>query len=215
LAVPIPVYKWQKADVFCSQGFKKIVDFKGVIHIESVDDAKDFGIDPELLQQVITFQNPFKSSFSSFGNPVFVVQLPGTVHANSYQEVFIRQEPAPFIVEKDSVGLYTVDNGFVLRVVPFLEFNSFPVKINTGQGGFASMPGKEYRILGGRLQQLNNVPFQQLLLHGGGVALVQCQFVQVIAIAATQVAQSANWFDKELKGAGGGRHSYFIFLDFF
>jgi hypothetical protein len=73
-----------------------------------------------------------------------VVQLAGSVYAETYQEIVLLEKCAPLIVEKDTVGLKCMLNGLTRSTILLYEFDRSPEELNLHQRWLAALPGYCY-----------------------------------------------------------------------
>ena len=137
---------------------------------------------------------------AAFIHAIEVVQFGGTVNGNPDQEMVLRQELAPAVVQQDAVGLKGVFNSLAVGIL-VLDGDDFAKKVHAQQSGLAALPGKGNcrRILRG--DELRDVRFQHRVGHRPILLLaVKIFLFQIKAVAAVEVANRANGLGHDVKG---------------
>ena len=98
----------EEADFAGSDRFEKSIDFGGRADVFGVDDAKNFRAEAESFQEFVSAQGRGERGPIVRGPSKAVVSGLGPVQTEPDRESLGRQKAAPFLVEKEAVGLKAV-----------------------------------------------------------------------------------------------------------
>jgi len=140
---------------------------------------------------------------------VRIVNLRWPIDRQSDEKLVARQEFAPCIVKKRSIGLECVVNKFVACVL-FLQFKHAFEKRNPEQRRLTTLPCKAHMLCRLRLNVLADVGLQHGVAHAVVAPLgrVEILLFQVIAIRAVKVANRPMRFGHDVERVH--RRSLFI-----
>jgi hypothetical protein len=132
--------------------------------------------------------DPVEGPAACFVFAIEVVKFPGTIHAKSYEEVVLAEEPAPFVVKQDAVGLEGVFNVGAGFLVLFLQIHGVPEKIESHKRGLAPLPGDGNP--GGlvEFQELPDISFVDLCRHPEIAPGIELFFLQKKTVVAMEIA---------------------------
>src|SRR5258708_11174902 len=97
--------------------------------IGGVDGAQYVEIDSEQVQVPPAAHHLIESALLAAVDPVGVVELARAVDAQADEEIVFLEEGAPFIIEKNAVGLEGVLHGLAGATVLFDELNGSPEEV--------------------------------------------------------------------------------------
>jgi len=136
---------------------------------------------------------------------VGIVQHLGSVEAHAHLEALFRKERAPSVVEQGAVGLQVIPALPTVRQVAPLELDGSPVEAETGQGRLAPVPDKVDERSRARFDELPHVALEDRVAHPEAVrSLVQASGIEVVAVAARQVARRSDGLGHDDEGIAGG-----------
>ena len=118
-----------------------------------------------------------------------VVDFARAVYAQADEETVRFEKLAPFFIEERAVGLQIVFDALAGPGVFFLECDGFAVELQTQQGGFAALPGKDHFAARRRFDVLFDEQFQGFVRHGTRARTFGQGFLaEVVAIGTIEVA---------------------------
>ena len=132
-----------------------------------------------------------------------VVNILRTVERDAHQKVVRGEKVAPRLVDQRAVGLERILDALAVGIAP-LELQGAAVEVNAEQQRLAPVPAELHDgdIVG--LDVLADVAFEQLVAHHRLTAAVLRRLVQIVAVAAVEVAARAGGLEHRHEGDGGG-----------
>ncbi len=121
---------------------EKTKDVFGKAGISGPDDAEDIGRNTASAKDFVSPYRQVERRPAAGGPSVPVVKVPGSVQAQTDRESLPGEETAPFIVQKNTIGLHPVGDSSAGGSVFFLKRDSPLKKGDPGQSRLPSMPGK-------------------------------------------------------------------------
>src|SRR5580692_5419617 len=124
---------------------KETIDRAAVVLVCGVNSAQDVEVDPVLTQLPPAPHHLIESALLAAVHTVSIVKLAGAVDAEADQEIVLLEKLAPFIIEKDAVGLKCVLYGLTWLAVLLDEFDGAPEKVQLHERRLAALPRHRYR----------------------------------------------------------------------
>ena len=152
-----------------------------------------------LLQQTDAPHHRHPRRLAAACQPVGVVQVLRAIDGDAYEEMVGFEKLTPLIGEQRSVGLQTVVDMVPPRITP-LKRQCLLVEGDGAQQRFAAMPREEHLMLRLCLDILACEQLQQVVAHHG----IMGTGLQIIAVAASQVALAAGWLQHDVERLGEG-----------
>ena len=197
----------QKGDGLRLELLEEPVHLEGNPDVVGVHHTEDFARHVVPLQELVATDCLLKGGFLVLGDAVQVVQRLRTVEADPNGKPLCRQETAPLLVEQGAVGLDAVRDAPVGRLVLMLQGHKLTKIIQPQDARFPTMPGKADHRIGARVDVLDNVRLQDVVGHNKRRVLrIEALLVQIVAVVAAQVADSAGGFGENLECAGSLGH---------
>jgi len=166
-----------------------------------VEYAEEVELDFVLLEAFETFKDLFGRALAVVGDAVVVVEFRWAVDGEADEELLFVEEPAPVVVEEGAIGLEGVLDGLAGAFVFVLEFDGFSEEVESGEGGFAALPGDGHFV-----GKMGDEAGEEFLEGGEGhavfVAVVDGFGGEVIAVGAVEVAERADGLDHDGDAAG-------------
>ena len=203
-----------------------MIDIERVVGIEVVDDTHHVPLHAVLLQQLYATHHLVEGGLSATRTAVFIVKLLGAVDGEADEPVVLVEELTPLVGEQGAVGLEAVVN-LSSAGVAALQLQHFLVEAERAHQRLATVPGEKHLrlclrfdiLLDERLQR--GVTHQRVGLIGLmglisligliGPIIVQCSFLQIIAVLAGEVADAAYRLCHDIQGGGErGKHLRFM-----
>jgi len=171
-----------------------------VADVPVVHHAEDVAGDPVPPEEIESPHHQVVGGLPSLGHPVRVVEVGGAVQAEAHGEAFVSQEAAPFLVQEGAVGHQGIEDAAARWGVLPLEGRDGAEVVHPQEGGLAPVPGEPDLPFSRRLHVLADVGLQECLAHPGRTRWrVEGLLVQVVAVAAVQVAEGAPGLGKNLE----------------
>ena len=101
-------------------------------------------VHPVLSQQLRGAKDAVEAPLTRFVFPIGVVQMLGAVNREADKKVFFMEKLAPAVVQQYAVGLEIVLAPHMGRAVLLLQLDDFPEEIESEEGRFAALPGKDH-----------------------------------------------------------------------
>ncbi|GBC97994.1 hypothetical protein HRbin17_00489 [bacterium HR17] len=183
--------------------FEKPVNPKGMVGVDTVDDAEDVELNTVLLQQLEGSVNFVKSRFATFVNTVSIVQLFQSVHAQPDQKIMLFKKSAPFVIQQDAVGLKGVFDFHAGFAILLLQLHSLAKEVKPHQSRFAALPAESDFIDLLRLNVLAGECLKDIIGHVKTRALfVKVLLAEVEAVSAVKVANRTARLKHDMEGRG-------------
>ena len=182
---------------------KEAIDRAAVFLVGGVDGAQNVEVDSVLAQLPPTPHHLIESALLAAVDAVGIVKLARAVDAQADQEIVLLEKFAPFIIEKDAVGLKGVLHGLVRPAVLFDEFDGAPEKVELHQRRLAALPRHGHRGRAVRLEQLTDVGLERVVGHPVLFVRIQRLFGQEEAIRTVDIAGRPARLRKQVEGRRG------------
>ena len=144
---------------------KKTVNGAAVFLVCGIDGAQDVELDSVLAQKPPALHHFVEGALLASVDAVGVVDLAWAVHAQPDQKIVLLEERAPFIIQKNAVGLKGVFHGLLGPTVFFDEFDGTPEELDFHQCRLATLPRHRNCWRAVRLQQLADVGLERGIGH--------------------------------------------------
>ena len=129
-----------------------------------------------------------------------VVERPRTVEAQPDGEAFGGEKPAPVVVEEGPICLHPISDAAAGRAETALDLDGLPEVIDSQDRRLASVPGEADDLVGRSGDVLGDVFLKEVLGHAGRPGRSEpWALIQVVAVAAGQVAGGPGRFDEHLE----------------
>ena len=143
----------------------------------------------------------------ALGDAVPIVHLLRTVQAKPYGKALCLQKATPVLIEESTIGLHTVGDALVSRLMLALQRRNLAKVIQPQDRWFPTMPGKVDHRAGGSGDVLNYVLLEDVVGHAKRLALrIEVFLLQIVTIVTVQVTECANRFGENLKVSGCFNH---------
>ena len=116
------------------------VDVAAVVAVGRVDRGQDVPLDAVCLEDVEAADHPVVGGLSSLVDSVPVVELPGPVDGDSDQELVLRQELPPLVVEESAVRLQGISDRLARLGIGGLQFHGEPEEVESHHRGLPALP---------------------------------------------------------------------------
>lgn len=110
------------------------------------------------------------------------------VYGDADKETAFPEEIRPLPIEQDTVGLDSVVHRFACSIF-LLEFNSFPIEIDSHYKRFAAVPIEHDLIIFVGLDIGLDGLLEHFQTHAGFSPSIDLRLVEIIAVSAVEVAQ--------------------------
>jgi len=193
----------QKPHVLGPDLLEEPVNLGGVLNVVCMHNAQYIERDSVFLQKFIPTHRLFMGGIPAFGDTVPIVHFLRTVKANPYGKALCRQKAAPVLIEEGTVGLDSIKNVLLRRLVFPLQLDDTAKVVQSQDCGFSSMPGKTDLRVWVNSEVLFDILLQEVLGHAERSAFwIELFLFQVVAVKTVQVAERTCRFDKNLKISG-------------
>ena len=166
------------------------------------DGRQEVVLYPVLLQQAQSAHHSQESRLPSLVHPVCVVQLTGTIEAESHQVAMFAKERAPLVIEKDAIGLNRVLDPCTGLAMLLGVRDDLAEEIEAHQRGLATLPREADGGSMMSFDELADVGLHYLGRHAEVAVRVELFLVEVEAVLAVEVADRAGRLGEDVKGAG-------------
>src|SRR5512144_3241473 len=112
------------------------------LDIERADSTQDVARNLEPPQELERAQRLFVARNSASVHPVAVMHFRRTVNAETHAESFVRQKPAPLLIQEDAVRLYPVRNPPPIGQMLPLKGNDFAEILQSKDRRLPTVPGE-------------------------------------------------------------------------
>ncbi len=187
-----------------SHFLEEAVDLQSVAGIVAVHGGKSIELDSIFFQEAEGLQDPVKAACAAFVHAIAVVEVARAIQREADEEVVSGQEFAPDIVEHNSVSLKRVLDPFSVSVL-LLESDGIFKKIDSQQGGLASLPCEIYDLTWLRCDVLSDISFQDAFRHDpflhAPLGRKEHSLLKVKAISTGQIAEGADRLSQYVKAS--------------
>jgi hypothetical protein len=182
---------------------EEAVDFSAAPLRAAVHDAQRVELDPRAAEELDALLHAVEGGLAPLRAAEGVVDVARPVERESHQEAVLGKEGAPPLVDQRAVGLERILDALAVGIAP-LELQGAAVEVNAEQQRLAPVPAELHDgdIVG--LDVLADVAFEQLVAHHRLTAAVLRRLVQIVAVAAVEVAARAGGLEHRHEGDGGG-----------
>ena len=157
-----------------------------------IDDRQRVKFHMVLLQPLDGRHHFFKSGFTTFGNPVAIMEMLRTIDGDTHQKTVFSEKPGPLVINQQTISLNTVLDRFAAAVT-LLVLNNGLEKIKATGGWLTTLPGKTDLWQSGLgLHLLPDILAQRCVIHSHGhLFAVDSLLFQIEAIIAGHIALKA------------------------
>ena len=156
-----------------------------------------------LLQQAIAAHHLPVGALPVLGHAIGIVQCRRSVDAQADGKMLGGKKTAPLLRQQNAVRLDAVDDAPALRQMFSLKLHDPAKKVRAENRRFAAVPGEIDFRLQSDPDLLDDIILQQVVGHPRRLGLrVQPLFLQVVAVAAIQVAERPCRLCEDLKFPG-------------
>ena len=113
---------------------QEAVDLAGMAHVVGTDHGEGVELDPVALEQGHGLDHPLEAAPAAMVDALGIVELRRTVDAQADQKPLVREEPAPILVQADSVRLQGVPHRDARPRQLALEGDRPAEEVQSGQG---------------------------------------------------------------------------------
>ena len=154
---------------------EEAVDPPPVVLVGGVDRAQDIEFDAVPLQCPPTLHDAIERASLAAVDPVRIVEFARPIDAQTDQKIVLLEEGAPFVIQKDAVGLKGMLHDLICPPVFFHELDRVAEELDLHQRRLSALP--RHRDLGRpmRLEQLTDVGLERRRRHA--VLLVRVERV--------------------------------------
>ena len=160
-----------------------------MVAVRRVDRGQDVPLDAVCLEDVEAADHPVVGGLSALVDSVPIVELPGPVDGDSDQELVVRQELPPLVVEESAVRLQGVADRLARLGIRGLQFHGEPEEVESHHRGLPALPRHDdLRSARLALDELANVGLEQVSGHAEPATGVEHLLGKEEAVLAVEVA---------------------------
>ncbi len=194
------LHERDEADVLGFDLLEEAVHLEGMLDILGMHDTQEIDRDLVLAQEPIALHHLPVRGLPVLGHAIDVVQRRWTVEAEPDAKMFSRKKTAPVVIKEHAVRLDAVGDAPARGQVFALEPGYLAEIVYPEDGRLAAVPEEIDLGFGGDCDLLADVLLQQIVGHAKRLALrIEQVLLQVVAVAAIQVAGGPCRFGKDLK----------------
>ncbi len=175
--------------------------------VRGVDGAEHVVGDVVRDEELVAAHDLVEGGSTLLVDPVAVVELAGTVDAETDQEPVIVEQLAPLVGEQRAVRLDGVVHLLAGLPVALGELDGATEEVDAHEGGLAALPGDGHLGRGLRFDDLPHVGVEQLVGHAEPVPGVERLLRQEEAVLAVEVADRARRLGENVEVRRRGQRS--------
>ena len=188
-----------------ADAFEEAVELERLAHVEVIHHRHGIPVHAVAREEFDTAHHLSPCSASRARESVAIVHLFRAVDGDTHQKLVFCQETTPIVGEQGAVGLQSVLNLLVRRVL-LLQCQRFFVESARAHQRFSAVPREEHAVSGLNGDVIVNVSLERLVAHLlFGRFGVEFLLFEVITISTVQVAGRTGGLGHDVYGVHGAK----------